>query len=608
MRTTTVRRLALDAIVGALALTWVATSRAAEPGFDRAALEQHIRYLASDELGGRGNGTEGLELAARYVADRFEELKLRPAGESGTYFQDFRVMLGKKVGARTRVSLHAPDSYADLELGSDFQPMTFSPAGELEAPVVFAGYGVTAPEHDYDDYDGVDIEGKVVLLLRYVPGRTLKRGPFEKDGWHATFVRKVENAHSQGAVAVLIVNGAGDREDRLIPFGVDVGADSVPIPVVHLKREHADWLLQRSGTSLEDVQRSIDEELAPQSFQLRGVAISLIIDVRRTIVEVSNVLGYLPPSTGYSREHIVIGAHYDHLGLGEYGSRERQAGGKIHNGADDNASGVAGVLELARFFSSRDDRPRGILFAAFAGEELGLRGSYHYVENPTYGLEDVIAMVNLDMIGRLRHNRLYVGGADLVPSLHETVERYAGEEDLMFSARFSAQASSDHVSFIRAGIPALFFFTGLHGDYHKPTDDPQFLNLEGVEKVLRVSYGVSDHLLHASERPVLEARVVGGNGELVSRRAGQQAYFGVGVDNSFDGDGVRFSYVADGGPAARAGLEAGDVLLELDGRAVSSGQRAGALIRQRRPGETVRAKIRRKDRILEVRVRLSEWP
>ena len=596
--------------MGGLALAVIGTSHAAEsPRFDRKALEEHIHYLASDELGGRGNGTDGLRLAARYVASEFEKLELSPAGESGSYFQTFRLMVGKEIGRSTQVSLRYAESAQILEYASDFQPMTFTAAGELSAPVVFAGYGVTAPEHDYDDYGDVDVEGKIVMLLRYVPGQSLEQGPFEKNGWHATFVRKAENAVSHGAAGVIIVNGPlHNREDRLIPFGVDVGAESMPVPAMHLRREFAEQLVRAAGASLGDIQRSIDAKLAPRSFELEGVSVDIAIDVRRTIVEVSNVLAYLPPTTGNSSEHIVIGAHYDHLGLGGSGSRERQASGKIHNGADDNASGVAGLLELARVFRELEDRPRGILFAAFAGEELGLRGSHHYTDNATFRLEDSVAMINLDMIGRLRHKRLFIGGAELVPSLQPTLDRLTGDEELTYSTRFSAESASDHAPFIRAGVPALFFFTGLHGDYHKPTDDLQFVNFEGMEQVLEVSYNLSDHLLRASKRPVLTPKRASGDRELVSRRAAERAYFGVGVDNNFKGEGARFSYVADGGPAAEAGLQAGDVLLELDGRAVVSGERAGAMIQQRRPGETISAKVRRNNRILDVKIRLSRWP
>ena len=596
--------------MGVCALTLVGTSYAAETSrFDRKNLEEHVHYLASDELGGRGNGTDGLRLAARYVASELEKLELSPAGENGTYFQTFRLMVGKEIGRWTEVSLHYAQTAQLLEVASDFQPMTFSSAGELSGPVVFAGYGVTAPEHDYDDYGNVDVEGKIVLLLRYVPGQSLEQGPFEKNGWHATFVRKAKNAVSHGARGIIFVNGPSyGREDRLIPFGVNVGAESIPVPAMHLRREFAEELLRAAGASLGDIQRNIDERLAPRSFELEGVSVDIAIDVRRTIVEVSNVLAYLPPTTGNSREHIVIGAHYDHLGLGGSGSRERQANGKIHNGADDNASGVAGLLELARTLSEIEDRPRGILFAAFAGEELGLRGSSYYTDNATLRLEDAVAMINLDMIGRLRHKRLFIGGTEIVPSLLETLDRITDDEELTYSTRFSAETSSDHASFIRAGVPALFFFTGLHGDYHKPTDDLQFVNFEGIEQVLEVSYNLTDHLLRAPKRPMLTPRRASGDRELVSRRAAERAYFGVGVDNSFQGEGARFSYVADGGPAAEAGLQAGDVLLELDGRTVVSGERAGVMIQQRRPGETINAKIRRNDRILEVKIRLSQWP
>jgi hypothetical protein len=264
---------------------------------------------------------------------------------------------------------------------------------------------------------------------------------------------------------------------------------------------------------------------------------------------------------------------------------------------------VAGLLELARIFSLDENRPRGILFAAFAGEELGLRGSYHYTANPTLPLEDAVAMVNLDMIGRLRHDLVYLGGIDRLPQLQGRVEERLAEEGLGLSWRFSAADDSDHAPFLHAGIPALLFFTGLHGDYHKPTDDTQFINFDGMERVLRTSYRVSGDLLRRADRPTLAAAQGGGD----PSRA-KAAYFGIGVDPSFAGEGVRFSYVAADGPAARAGLEAGDVLLEIDGRALGPRVRASSVLRDRRPGEIVSAKVRRKGQILEVKVRLSSWP
>jgi hypothetical protein len=577
------------------------------PVFERKSLEEHIRYLADDERAGRGNGARGLEDAAQYVRKSFEAFGLEPLGDRGTYFQAFRVKTGQEIGRHTSALLRTPDGARTLEYGKDFEPLSLSPSGEVEAPVVFAGYGVTAPERDYDDYASVDVRGRIVLLLRYAPT------VFGEQGWHATFIRKVQNAASHGAVAVLVVNGPRHhREDKIVPFSLDVGAEeTAPIPMAHLKREHGEALLRASGRSLLDLQNGIDESLSPRSFVLEGVTVALTVDVRRTTVTVSNVLGFLPArpvgTLGMRprpREHIVIGAHYDHLGLGEKGSRDLRSRGVVHNGADDNASGVAGVLELARAFSRETDRPRGILFAAFAGEELGLRGSFYYTAHPALPLKDAVAMINLDMIGRLRHDLLYLGGVEQIPQLRGRIEERLQGEGLALSGRFSADEASDHAPFLRAGVPALLFFTGLHGDYHKPTDDVQFINFDGMARVLRASYEVSSDFLQDRERPAFVAM------EREPRPYGKKAaaYFGIAIDANFDGEGVRFAYVADDGPAARAGLEAGDVLLEIDGRAVDSGDRASGLIRGRSPGDTVNAKVRRNGQILRVTVRLASWP
>jgi hypothetical protein len=595
-----------------LAIACVDVARAASegethPSFDRKSLEEHVRYLAADERAGRGNGGSGLEDAEQYVRKTFEALGLEPLGDHGTYLQTFRVKTGQELGRHTSALLRTPDGARTLEYGKDFEPLSLSPSGEVEASVVFAGYGVTAPEHDYDDYASVDARGRVVLLLRYAPV------VFGEQGWHATFIRKVQNAASHGAVAVLVVNGPRHhREDKIVSFSYDVGAEeTAPIPVAHLKREHGEALLRASGKSLLDLQNAIDESLSPRSFALEGVSVALTVDVRRKTVTVSNVLGFLPArpvgTLGMRprpKEHLVIGAHYDHLGLGEKGTRDLRSRGVVHNGADDNASGVAGVLELARVFTRETNRPRGILFAAFAGEELGLRGSYYYTSHPALPLKDAVAMINLDMIGRLRHDLLYLGGVDQVPQLRGRIEERLQQEGLTLSGRFTADEASDHAPFLRAGIPALFFFTGLHGDYHKPTDDVQFINFDGMTRVLRASYQVSIDLLQDRDRPAFVAI------EREQRPYGKKAavYFGIGIDASFDGEGVRFAYVADDGPAARAGLEAGDILLEIDGRAVDSGDRAAGLIRDRSPGDIVNAKVRRNGQILTVTVRLASWP
>ncbi|HEY7817961.1 MAG TPA: M28 family peptidase, partial [Vicinamibacteria bacterium] len=398
---TTVYRRSVSLFCAAVAVDVVHAfgETASSPAIQQNKLIEDIRYLAADVLGGRGNGSSGLEDAASYIEKRFRALGLEPGGDGESFLQPFRVATGQELGGRTKAILRAGATVRRLEPGTDFEPLSLSPSGEVEGPVVFAGYGVTAPDREYDDYRALEVDGRIVLLLRYAPA------VFGEHGWHATFLRKAKNAASHGAVAVLIVNGPRHhRDDRLVPFGADSsGYEAAPIPVVHLRRDHAEALMGESGRTLLEIQDDIDASLSPRAFALEGVSAALTVDVRRTSATVSNVLGFLPPtdppsgSRRRSGEHIVIGAHYDHLGLGEKGTRDRMAKGLVHNGADDNASGVAGVLELARVFSLEAERPRGILFAAFAGEELGLKGSAHYTFHPSLPTENAVAMINLDM-------------------------------------------------------------------------------------------------------------------------------------------------------------------------------------------------------------------
>jgi hypothetical protein len=277
---------------------------------------EHIRFLASDELGGRGNGSEGLDEAADYVASQFERLGLRPGGGDESFFQPFEVTLGGVLGSDNAMRFA---SEPELRLHRDFEPMSFSGVGEVEAaPVVFVGYGITAPEHSYDDYSGINARGKAVMLLRHTP-REKGDGPFDPQRGHATFVTKVVNAKSHGATAVLVVtdpiNHRGEP-DELVEFGKDLGAHDLGIPAVHLKQEVAERLFEREGKALSAVQEGIDEGLRPESFELTGARVSLTIDIQRKRREVRNVLGYLAPEGASGEEELlVIGAHYDHLAV-----------------------------------------------------------------------------------------------------------------------------------------------------------------------------------------------------------------------------------------------------------------------------------------------------
>lgn len=568
---------------------------------------EHVRFLASDALGGRGNGSEGLEEAARYIAARFRGIGLRPAGEDGTYFQPLTATLGGTLGDNTSLELKGIGVDRTVTIHDDFEPLTFSGAGRVEAPVVFVGYSITAPEHGYDDYRDIDVDGKIALLIRRVPREGRHDSPFESDEGHATIVTKVVNAKRHGAAGVLLVN----REDagQLVKFGDDLGAEDLVIPAVHIKRELAGKLLEAAGKDLATVQKAIDDRLEPSSFELSGVRARLNLDIERARAEIRNVLGYLPPAGGSGdEEHLIIGAHYDHVGLGHWHSRSSQENrGEIHNGADDNASGTAAVLELARVLSTRNDLRRGILFAAFAGEELGLLGSSYYTSHPTFSLEKTVSMINLDMIGRLRKDKLYVGGVGTSPVFRPKLEEIGETENLSMSYSFSGYGSSDHTSFTLKEIPSLFFFTGLHEDYHRPSDDWDEINAGGAERVMRAVYRVVDHVQALPERPAfdksaqVQERPRGGG-------RGYGAWFGSVPDFGYEGKGVGFSGITEGSPAAEAGLRGGDVLIEFDGLSIDNLYDFTDALRRHKPGDEVVVKVLRDGRVVEAKVKLGQRP
>lgn len=583
------------------------TARSKADLLNGSAFLEHVRFLASDDLGGRGNGSRELEEAAQYVADRFRALGLRPAGDDGSYFQPFTVTLGGTLGANNTLSLEGVEIGAPLEIHRDFEPMTFTGAGTVEAPVVFVGYSITAPEHHYDDYRDIDVTGKVVLMLRRIPRNGRDDSPFEAERGHATFVTKVVNAKAHQAAAVLLVNL--DQPDELVKFGQDLGAEDLSIPAIHIKRKVAERLFQKAGKDLAAVQEKIDEDLSPSSFELAGVKARIHLDINRARAQVRNILGYLPPANARGDEEIlVIGAHYDHVGRGYRHSRASQdTRGQIHNGADDNASGTAAMLELARVFTTRNDLGRGILFAAFAGEELGLLGSSHYTRSPTLPLENTVAMFNLDMVGRLRNDKLYIGGVGTSPGFRPVLGELGKAENLTLSFSFSGYGSSDHTSFTLQEIPSLFFFTGLHEDYHRPSDDWDEINAAGAERVMRLVYQMVDHIQALPERPEfdksapIERRPAGGG-------RGYGAWFGSVPDFGYEGTGVAFSGIREGSPAAKAGFKSGDVLIEFDGMKIDNLYDFTDALRRHKPGDEVAVKVLRDEKTLEAKVTLGRRP
>ena len=570
---------------------------------------EHVKYLAAPEREGRDAGSKGLEDAARYIAGQFREYGLRPMGKAGSFLQPFTVTTGATMGDDNRLAILRNGTRVSLRLGKDYVPLNFSSSGSVSGEVVFAGYGAAADELEYNDYAHLDVEGKIVVVLRYEPERFSKSdGASKPHTHHAHLITKAIEARDRGAKAVLLANGRlkSGKNDLLLKFGGVSGPDDAGILMAQVKNDLIDGWLAKKGKTLSDIQKVIDKHRAPHSFAFGGsLRVSLDVDIRREQAAVHNVAGYAP---GDSDEYVVIGAHYDHLGFGGQNSLAPRLIGKVHHGADDNASGVAGLLELARLFSSHEEPlERGVLFIAFAGEEIGLLGSSYWVNHPTRKLDDAVAMLNMDMIGRVKKNRVYLGGLGTGSGLEDIVEEASVGYDFQIDRSKSGYSASDHTSFVGKNIPVLFFFSGLHRDYHKPSDTWEKIDVAAASELVNLVGDVAARLVQATERPAF-ARVeraahgshVGGTG------GGYGPWFGSVPDFGPVENGVKFADIQAGSPADKAGVMAGDILVEFSGRPIKNLYDFTRALRASKIGDVAEIKVLRDGREISAQVTLEQ--
>jgi hypothetical protein len=554
----------------------------------------HVKVLAAEGMQGRGAGSEGLERAADYIAKQFEALGVEPAGEKG-YFQPFTVTTGAEMGDDNHITVENNAGSETIEAGEGWTPINFSRSGEVSGPVVFAGYGISASEFGYDDYFHFDVKDKIVVVLRYEPpsfgegeDKEQKRRQYTH---HANLISKAINARNRGAKAVLVVNGQrpDGGDDELIKFGAISGPDDAGILMAQVKNEVVEGWLRRSGKSLKLLQRDINSSKSPQSFALsENFNLTLAIDIERKQAEVRNVVGYIPGTTD---EYVVVGAHYDHLGLGDESSLAPDKIGEVHHGADDNASGTAGLLEIARRFAEDDGEfRRGVLLMAFAGEEIGLLGSAYWVEHPTKPLDKAAAMLNMDMIGRINKDKAYVGGVGTGEGFEDLVKRVAQDKAFQLDFSNSGYSASDHTSFTGKRVPVLFFFSGLHGDYHKPSDTWDKINAEGAMEMVDLVGDITSELRGDEQRPMFtraDPDPHSGAPPSGSGGGGYGPYFGSIPDFAEVPNGVRFADIRPDSPADKGGLEAGDIMTGFDGKPIQNLYDFTYALREAKVGQTV---------------------
>ncbi|MFA6234772.1 MAG: M28 family peptidase [Bacteroidota bacterium] len=549
-------------------------------------LRWHVSWLASDELEGRGTGTPSIDLAAEYIAREFKRYGLTPAGENGSYFQTFEVITGAEtVGNKLAVVEDGNDMPLEEP---QYTPYTFSASGEFRGRPVFAGYGITDPSGTQDDYAGLDVKGCVVIVRSGYPESADPHGSLPM---LSSARAKALTAREHGAAALLIIH---DDEQEVRKFEYDRSPSDAGIPVAKIHLEAARTILEvaRIGAGVLESGEAQPPIEGPV-IEMRGrFNISLVRKTTR------NVLAMVEGED--SDDIFVVGAHYDHLGWGQEGSLYRGADPMIHNGADDNASGTAGMMELAQYYAKHPAK-HAMLFMAFSGEEMGLLGSANWVEHPTIPLEKIRAMYNLDMIGRLPDStrRLNVQGIGTSPVWKAIVEKKNDAEKFNLALIEDGQGSSDHSSFYTKGIPVLFFFTGLHTDYHRPSDDTEKIDFTGEEQVTRYIAEIIDDADALDEIPF--TKVVKKEDEKVARF---NVYVGTIPDYSENEHGFRITGTSPGSPADKAGMKEGDIITRFGETEVRNIYDYMTALSRNKPGDKVPVVVLRGEQSVTLSVSL----
>jgi hypothetical protein len=597
-----------------------------------ARMQKDVFFLASPDCEGRGIDTKGIERAADYIVESFRKSGLKPAMKDGTYFQPFYVTMSTKVGTPTSFALTGPNgTKIEPKLGTEYGPLGFTPTSQAAGELVFAGFGISAPELKYDDYEGLDVEGKIVVIFRRTPRYGTKddkrfdtNAPAGEDSPYAFFEAKIEQAAKRKAAGLIVVNdttGAA-KTDSIPQFSLHAtGTTPAKFPVLFMKRATFDEILAAGKwKSVKELEDAINDNLKPQSFDLKGWKASAQVTVERKEQKCKNIVGVLEGAGPLKDETVVIGAHYDHVGYGLWGSAGgAPARGKIHYGADDNASGTTGLMELARRYGAQKNRQgRRLVFIAFSAEEHGLDGSRHYCKEPLFPLELTAAMINMDMIGRTKpvptdwlglfdkKDRLLVYGTGTGEGFDKLVDAATKKIGLKVTKLAAGTGPSDHDSFYRKGIPVMFLYTGTHPEYHKPTDVPEKIDVPGMKKMTDFTELLLNDLLARETKPkyvVVRDPWADPTDPHPSGPRGPR--LGIAPDYSYESGGLRVEAVSPGGVAEKAGLKDGDIIVEVAGKPVTNITSYMTAMSGQKLGTTIDVVVERKGKKLTLKAKLE---
>ncbi len=551
-----------------------------------------------------------------------------------------------------------------LKLGEEFNPLAIGGSNAFDLPVVFAGYGISSKEAKYDDFENVDVKGKAIIIIRKEPQQANPHSLLDgkRASRHALFSRKISNAYEHGAACVIMVNdqygmaeAAKNGRTRWLEtvaeiaeardeYGkikdptdeqfsehrthvaklaktlessskiIDAGGDVVvpfqgggrsgshhKLPVFFVDKGMVAPLIKAAtGKDFATIEKEIDKDLVPQSLLLTKVRVVGEASVKRTQVKVKNVVAVLEGEGPLADETIVVGAHYDHLGMGGPGTLAPWTVA-VHNGADDNASGAAALLEVARNLAARDKPlPRRIVFIAFTGEERGLLGSAHYVKSPRYPLSKTVAMVNMDMVGRLKENKLIAHGTGTADGFDKIVDLANKTYEFKIVKKPGGYGPSDHQTFYSQKIPVFHFFTGTHSDYHRPSDDFEKINVVGMRRIAGLVEDVTLAIAELPKRPTYIATKAP-----VMNRGGSRPYFGSIPDFGEEVEGYAISGCSKGSPADKGGLKKGDVIVKLGKSRIGGLEDFDSALRKYKAGDVVEVVVKRSGKEVSLKVKLG---
>lgn len=556
-------------------------------------LKTSVATLASDAMEGRLAGSPGAEMAADYIRGRLEQAGATPLPESG-FYQEYEFTRGVDI-VEEKTSLSITTTGGDgttitwePAMDKDFRPLPFSSSGDLEAEVVFGGYGLALPSEGgitLDPYAGADVSGKIVLLLRYVPEAVSSERRAELNRYSGLRYKALI-ARQRGAAGILVVTGPNSPgAGKLIGLSDDGSLSGSGILAASISLEAADLILKNHGKSLEELQSGLDSENphAENGFVIPGLRVSMNLDLKRRKYTDRNIIAVINPAQATEnssdaaesakRTRILLGAHYDHLGRGNSGGSRQTSedAGEIHNGADDNASGVSLLLELADYYADPANAAAlkaPVVLAFWGGEELGLLGSARFAAEPPMPLETIKAYLNFDMVGRMRDYKLMMQGLGSSPEWRGYLEKANILAGLDLQLQDDPYLPTDTTSIYPNDIPVLSFFTGSHDDYHRPSDDPETLNYEGLQEISAFATAIIEALTDPENAlPYAEWSSVAQD---AGSRDTLRIYLGTIPDYAAEIEGLRLTGVTEGGPADVAGLKAGDVIIELAGQKIAN--------------------------------------